>query len=100
MFFLLLFVVLAWMVVLVTKGVYASPGEGMSDDALILGALGFVVIGVGTFAWLALAVRCRSCSAKVAWHLMRRAEHGRWWLELNRMECCPACGARGELRRS
>ena len=61
-------------------------------DGMPTFAFAFVSVGFGAFVWLATGVRCRRCGARPAWHLMRTAPHGSWFVQLLALDRCPSCG--------
>ena len=55
-------------------------------------AFTFMGAGFGALFWLATAIRCSQCGARPAWHLMRTAPHGSWFVQLLALDRCPSCG--------
>jgi len=83
-------------------GVVWSSQAPVTSDPESLSPLAFALAGLagglGAFAWLAFAIRCPACGAKVAWRAVRTAPAGRWLMELLSMKACPACGRQSSVR--
>ena len=77
--------------VLVLFALFIAAVNGKIEGEVAF-AFSFVGAGFGTLIWLATAVRCGRCGARPAWHLMRTAPHGSWFVQLLALDRCPSCG--------
>ena len=50
-----------------------------------------VVLGVATFVWLTLALRCPHCTTKLVWTMVASRPHSSWLIDLAALESCPVC---------
>ena len=68
--------------------------KGYSDSFVII-ALSGSVLGLSSFAWMVLSVKCPKCNAKLLWMQVANQSidnKGSWLFSL---EKCPVCGAEG-----
>lgn len=50
-----------------------------------------VVLVVATLVWLASALRCPHCPARLVWVMLRTRPHTSWLIDLAGLETCPVC---------
>lgn len=51
-----------------------------------------LVLGIATFIWMTLALRCPHCHAKLVWTMVATRPHSSWLIDLASLEQCPVCG--------
>ena len=49
-------------------------------------------LGVATFLWMTLALRCPHCLAKLVWTMVATRPHSSWLIDLAALDRCPVCG--------
>ena len=49
-------------------------------------------LGVATFLWMTLALRCPHCLAKLVWTMVTTRPHSSWVIDLAALQRCPVCG--------
>jgi len=54
--------------------------------------VGGIVLGLGSFAWLCLRIKCPKCRAKIFWSAASRDSLRTWWNQAFESASCPACG--------
>jgi|CXWL01.1.fsa_nt_gi hypothetical protein len=50
-------------------------------------------LGVATFFWFTVAIRCPRCESKLVWKMAMGRPHSSWVIDLAALEECPDCGA-------
>lgn len=50
-----------------------------------------VLLAIATLAWLASALRCPHCLAKLVWVMLKTRPHTSWLIDLAGLETCPVC---------
>lgn len=50
-----------------------------------------VLLAVATLTWLASALRCPHCLAKLVWVMLRTRPHTSWLIDLAGLDRCPVC---------
>jgi hypothetical protein len=50
-----------------------------------------IALALGSFAGMALAIRCCNCGARWLWIAVSTQHHLRWWHWLNAQMVCPKC---------
>jgi DNA-directed RNA polymerase subunit RPC12/RpoP len=53
-----------------------------------------VLVGLGTFGWIAVAVRCPQCSSYLGLWFMKHRSPLSWFTQFTELEQCPKCGYR------
>lgn len=50
-----------------------------------------VLLAIATLTWLATALRCPHCLAKLVWVMLKTRPHTSWLIDLAGLETCPVC---------
>ncbi len=73
---------------LVTIAVFSLATSGSRVVALT--ACG-VFLGIATFLWLTMALRCPHCFARLVWKMVTSRPHSSWLIDLAGLDSCPVC---------
>lgn len=87
-------------VLLVSSGagmVYAQSQIGeMTADRFTQVMLGSTIVGLISFSFGCLAIRCPQCGLRWVWNAVRTQDVNRWLVFLMRLRACPGCERAGE----
>ena len=87
-FLILCILVLAFLVLMVLAMDKTSPVPKFNEAT---SAIFGVLSGAAALLWLCLSVRCKACRARVAWHVLKTADAGKWGWQLMSLRVCPVC---------
>lgn len=71
-----------------TAGVYVLGVEEVLMERMTGAG---VLIAIVTLVWLATALRCPHCLAKLVWVMLKTRPHTSWLIDLAELESCPVC---------
>jgi hypothetical protein len=66
--------------------------ETLSTDSFGLFFVGGVVVGLFSFLFACISIKCPNCGKKWFWSAVSGKDKNGWWFWLNSLESCPKCG--------
>ena len=73
-----------------------TPSVFIPDEVTL--SFSFVGLGIFTFAWLWLSIRCPDCKKSVPGYILKHSSGGNWFTDLLSLTKCPHCGSLGGSR--
>ncbi len=71
-----------------TVAIFSLGWEG----GRLLGMAGVgVLLGLATFIWFSVTIRCPHCAAKLVWTMVTNRPHSSWMIDLAGLDSCPRC---------
>lgn len=99
LFLILAFADLCFLGMLIWRVNHRTSASTVVPNEVVL-SLSFVGLGIITFGWLWLSIRCTDCKASVAGYVLKHIPASSWFTTLLTLTRCPSCGSLGKSHLS